>query len=902
MTTVLLANATGTAAGGVLTSSATTLVQTITSLGITALTYLGPTIGTLAAYRGAAHVYELRTASSARESLTELTHKDEYRRLPKVYGRITELRQLVNMAQDNVTVVTGPSGIGKSSLMYGFVHYIKSHPDKQQAKVYKCSIRDLIGGRGVKDALTAFWTDSIGIKVRTLLNWLIEEKNKGHEVYLLLDEIHELLEKDRFIFEGYKAELSEGKIHIIGFTTEEDIINNVRAQPGLERRIERITLSEMEHDETLSMLRSIYDELLINNPELPRSASEDFFKTIFQGSRLYSTGKSPEAPSKLLRDFLKNFLLDNPNRDLNSAQVYAFLASIKGETAAILAQKAAGIDQHKNSIAFQRHIVRNPLPMTSWAENLQNSISNNPSTKRVISVPTNSVTMLCDALTISFPDMKVLRCDWNNSADLDYANFPNDYPLTFLVLENFPPSRISQLQALVLPGKETKMEYFPAVLVPSVISSGVNSTLRKVAGGAASMLPAQDGLTSFIEKVREGVAEKLLQYIAVCANSSYRCPLVIPTLNPSQSVETLPLARPTFNDELAWLKSKNSNYTDQELKRILFALHILAANQKFNPLDIMDRLINSETPLQLQNLSTCLSKALLGVCSEENVRHALKQVEKLMNCELLLSSKKSEVPRSSLIENQLFQLKAIEKSEPLILGAEGIAHQTLLKAQIAKVTSYQELDYALIKDLPPALKEIIVQDALSKITTDPFILDEMALSDPTLAPLCKNRKLICFRAIPTENRTLTPNEWQWIFQKALQNVDEQLQGPISKLYALYLTKTRKPFKAGIDLLKAHLKKTPPTNLETFYQSFINLYGTEVDLEINDLRYEVDPRTAGLLYRVKRLFNQAISTLWSSARAPFDSFYTKVSKSTAPEVVGTTGITLPFWLRWLNLRL
>ena len=190
----------------------------------------------------------------------DLTEQARAGELGPVIGRRKEILQVIRTLarqSKNNPVLVGEAGVGKTAIVEALACRISQGKDEQ-----------VLGGKRIV-ALNMGVLVS-GAKYRgefeQRLAGIIEECRTHRDVLLFVDELHTLIGAGRA--EGsidaanfLKPALARGDIRCIGATTFDEYQRYVESDAALERRFEKILVTEPSRDETLEILRGLRPKL-----------------------------------------------------------------------------------------------------------------------------------------------------------------------------------------------------------------------------------------------------------------------------------------------------------------------------------------------------------------------------------------------------------------------------------------------------------------------------------------------------------------------------------------------------------------------------------------------------------------------------------------------------------------
>lgn len=187
---------------------------------------------------------------------TDLTELARAGRLDPVIGREKELFRLMTILQrrtKNNPVLLGDPGVGKTAVAEALAQAIADGrvPDElRHARLVSLDMASLISGTKYRG------------EFEERLKNIVRELSASKDVIAFIDEVHTLVGAGSA--EGaidasnlLKPALARGEIRLIGTTTSEEYHKTIEKDAALERRFQKIRVSEPDEQETEAILRGI---------------------------------------------------------------------------------------------------------------------------------------------------------------------------------------------------------------------------------------------------------------------------------------------------------------------------------------------------------------------------------------------------------------------------------------------------------------------------------------------------------------------------------------------------------------------------------------------------------------------------------------------------------------------
>lgn len=264
------------------------------------------------------NAYENKNTKTINELCRNLNQLAEEEKLDEVIGRdeeISDILVILNKKKKANCVLLGKAGVGKTAIAEGLAKKIVEGKVPSRCKnmvVYQLQIADSVAGTKYRGDFEE--------KLQNLLKEIEQLMLEGeiHPV-LFVDELHGIVgagSNNGLDFANIiKPALADGRLHLIGATTDDEWAKFIEQDSALKRRFMEINVEEPTREQTIEILKKSKESYELKHKVI--YSEESIIRIVDLSQKYINTTANPDKAFDLL-DFSgsKMSLMDKTNQDL----------------------------------------------------------------------------------------------------------------------------------------------------------------------------------------------------------------------------------------------------------------------------------------------------------------------------------------------------------------------------------------------------------------------------------------------------------------------------------------------------------------------------------------------------------------------------------------------------------
>lgn len=704
------------------------------------------------------------------ENMSETIQTQE---MSRAHERESVMQRLINAVADGFVIIRGPAGSGKTALFEELSYRILQEGVNtfQGWAIFRLKLKEIKDDKSAEGMFSQWVDGGIKNRIHILLKHILKNC-KETPCIILIDEIQDLLSSDITIFDAYKEEMGRGLLHIVGATTDQGIVNQLRQRygsgAGLLRRIEEIELQEMTPEETEHVIAKRLEKQPYSRVQF--EYAEGFSTAIVSlAKKRFSHKIFPDSAVSLLKEVQRYYCNNskkNPKITLGIDQVSEYIATVmKEDHLTLKTQVTKKVENNNFCTRFADRFFPNIEPVETFAawvapEAERLSIFFQKHKEMPFLFLSGSSEYFLTQIAISYGQQRGTVYCCNFEELLQYGRVSNTQQLMEeALLDRIKRNPESSLFILT----QFNGEYASSPI--STESEGMDTLDRDNSNMASTLLgqlSVKMGIPSASQPVKAAAVKAKRSSKKMYLHGLLQIALDFIEKEKIPTVITVSQGTPHLRPE-SWSFFQVESFTLDQIVEHLGAqfpkkkehiLNILGAYyclKLHSPFSIMDFVVKTLEIIE-EDCSTAMFAILDGFKSKKEIQAALDTSEKVMrenpftkievkkgkSCPISLSKIPSLPPRSILwiAENSTYRQKWIS-----------VQMATLLKKDSPRSFWYEPR--SAWKEVPEYLKEQLIENSFPKEDVGDRVLifvTEADLSDTAFQNVLRKRscRVVCF--------------------------------------------------------------------------------------------------------------------------------------------------------------